>query len=129
MQGITNLGITYSKRIEKYQKQVVLVLSQSRIGGIVTQEDGNPVTGFSVSVKEIGDANFGGRSGYFLRSPDGSSTLDNIPSGKDSITIRPPLPVVPAGQPRPWTGSPSILADIVVEEGRTAFVRTVLKVR
>jgi hypothetical protein len=123
----SNQGITHSKRIEKYQKQVVLVLGHATIGGVVTQEDGNPVTGFSIYVREIGDSTFSGRSAYFFRSLDGSFTLNNIPSGKASITIGLPPVTVPAGLPRPLMGLPSVPADIVVEEGRTAFVRAVLK--
>jgi hypothetical protein len=48
-------------------------------------------------------------------------------SGKASITIGLPPVTVPAGLPRPLMGLPSVPADIVVEEGRTAFVRAVLK--
>ncbi len=123
----TNQGISYGKWIDRYQKQIVLTLGRSRISGTVTREDGKPVTEFSISVNEIENSACNGRIGYFVRSEDGTFTLENLPPGKASITIMPPPATVAAGQARSRPGMTSVVSDIMVDDGRTAFVRAILK--
>ena len=123
---LTNQGITQSKWIERYQRQVVLVLGRGKIIGIVTDEDRNPVKDFNIYVREAGDASFDGRSGYGVHSEDGSFILNNLPPGKAVIQITRQTRAG-ATSTELQLGSKGIFQDVVVEEGRSAFVRAVLK--
>ena len=121
-----NLGITKSERIERYQEQIVLVLESSKIKGIVTDEDGNPVTDYAISVRKVGDAGFNGRSAYGIYSQDGSFTLNNLPAGRASLSILRPFHASGGFLVGP-SGPETVIEEVIVERGKTTFVRGVLK--
>jgi hypothetical protein len=119
-----NLGITERRRIETYQKEIVLKIGNCTLEGQVVDEMGAPINNISVDVNSIkekgsqpewyvnGSAQFSWAKGRFL--------LNNLVPGTASITI--------SG----WDSKNSFeqtTQAVVLEEGVTTKIMVVLKAK
>lgn len=116
-----NRGITRSRWIDSHQEEIVLFLAREQISGTVTDESGKPLTNFAVKFYAIENASYAPTAAYWCKAPDGAFTLKNLPSGRATVAIL-TLPDEHASMARREAEQ-----VIIVEEGRTAEVRFVLK--